>query len=204
MHTIAQQWEGNPLWESENIPDWSSVRWVTTSTVWLSGRSNATGRQFPTAGPAYGWRHAIGEHGEPLDLRWIHIVEEYPASNWDMAQLVLLGAMKLLACRNVAIVEPTRPRKERRRIERTGVRVHELTVRPMGKSTRSIKGVQDGAVPLTSVRGHFAHYGDCCPTVHEPRGKLFGSLTGLYYRPQHARGRQEHGESRHTYRLETK
>lgn len=116
---------------------------------------------------------------------------------------VLDGMILTGNCRNVDIVEPVRPRGERRRIERTGVKVHTINVFKAGTSTRAVKGEAVGSVPLHPVRGHAAHYGNCCPGVHEPRGRLFGKLEGKFWVPQHLRGNSEHGENRPDYRLVT-
>jgi hypothetical protein len=51
-------------------------------------------------------------------------------------------------------------------------------------------------VPLTSVRGHFATYGQ------DGRGLLFGKYAGRYWIPQHARGSAEHGVVAQEFRLE--
>ena len=43
-------------------------------------------------------------------------------------------------------------------------------------------GRGEGPTPgLHIVPGHFAHYGDCCPSTHAPKGRLFGkgSVRGL-------------------------
>jgi hypothetical protein len=116
-----------------------------------------------------------------------------------LAQLVVLGDLNFLSCRNVDVAEPVRPRPERRRIARTGTRIHEIIVRPAGSSTRSRgnTGIPVGAVPLTSVRGHFAHYGP-----DYGKGLLFGRHAGRFWIPAHIRGTAEVGEDIHTYRLQ--
>lgn len=52
---------------------------------------------------------------------------------------------------------------------------------------------------LHSVRGHVAHYGDCCPGRHEPGGLLSGRTTGRVWVPQHARGVAALGQTHQTY-----
>jgi hypothetical protein len=178
-------------WEPAEPVDWDRVRWITDAWLWIGGRSEHTG-PFPTMGPLHWWRFATYADGEPADLHWVNIVPEYPMERWDMAHLVLLGALNFCNCRNVEIVEPQRARPEAKRIARTGVRVSTINVFPTGRTTRGATG-QAAGVPLTSVRGHFAHYGACC-AHHEPRGLLFGKLEGRYWIPQHARGSAEQGE----------
>lgn len=115
-----------------------------------------------------------------------------------MAHLVLLGALNFMNCRNVELVEPTWERHKRKRLARLGVKVHTISVFPVGRSVRSGPKVQDagGGLPLSSVVGHFAHYGP-----EYGRGLLFGRLAGRFWIPQHARGAKEHGESEVDYRL---
>lgn len=176
--------------------EWERVRWRLDTFLWLGGRSDQRGGEFPTTGPVHLWQFAIYEDGEPADIHWVHLVPEYPMEHWDMALATLLGSLNFMNCRNVTIVEPHRPRAERRRLDRLGVSVHTINVLPVGKSSRSAKGDRVLGVPLTSVRGHFSCYG---PEYN--RGLLFGKLAGRYWIPQHARGNAEMGESEHDYRL---
>lgn len=182
-------------WEPGEPVEWERVRWVALAFLWLGGRG-ATG-PFPTAGPVHLWRLAIYDDGEPADLHWDHLVPEYPRERWDMAHLVLLGALNFLNCANVDLVEPRRTRGESRRIARYGCRVHEIAVRPLGRHTRGQGNEGEAAVPLTSVRGHFRRYGP-----EYGRGLLFGRLSGRFWVPQFARGAEEHGLDEHDYRLE--
>ncbi len=186
------------LWEPANPVDWSRVRWIVDTFVWIGGRSPVAGGLVPTAGPVHLWRFAVYADGQPADLRWVHLIPDYPMERWDMAHLTLLGALNFMNCRNVELVEPTRRRAERRRLARTGVKVHTINVFPVGRSTRGGGWpASDGAgTPLTSVRGHFALYGS-----EHGRGLLFGKLSGRFWIPQHARGGQEHGQSETDYRL---
>lgn len=181
-------------WEAAEHTEWGRVRWTMHAFVWIGGRSK--GRPSPTGGPAHLWQLAVYEDGAPGDLHWVHLMPEYPMERWDMAHLVLLGALNFCNCRNVELVEPRRPNAERKRILRTGVRVSEINVFPTGKSVRSTSGERQGGTPLTSVRGHFACYGE-----RYGRGLLFGKYAGRFWIPQHARGEREHGEIDHDYRL---
>jgi hypothetical protein len=190
--------ERRELWEPADPVEWDRVRWAVDTCVWIGGHSKALGGSFQTAGPVHVWRSAVYENGEPADLHWVQLVPEYPLENWEMAHLVLLGALNFMNCRNVELVEPTRERHERKRLTRLGVRVHTISVFPVGRSTRNGPKAAGtgGGVPLTSVAGHFAHYGP-----EYGRGLLFGRLSGRYWIPQHARGAVEHGQSEADYRL---
>lgn len=181
-------------WDTESkVVDWSRVKWALTVFVWIGGQGGSG--PVPTTGPVHMWWIAVYDDGEPADIHWIHIAEDVPLEQWDMAQLVLLGSLNFLNCRNVALVDPVRPRAEARRVARTGVKVHTINVLPTGSSTRGSRGDPVG-VPLASVRGHFACYGP-----EYDRELLFGKYAGRYWRPQHARGSKEHGESQADYRL---
>lgn len=186
-----QEW-----WKSEsNEIEWSRVRWVVETFLYLGGTSVISG-PFPTTGPMHLWRFAVYENGEPADLRWCHLFPKIPLENWDMANLVLLGSMNFLACRNVRLVVPSRPRAQRRRLMKLGVSVNTINVFPVGK-TYSGSGNRTGeGTPLSSVRGHFASYGEAYG-----RGLLFGKLAGRFWIPQHVRGTVEHGRSTAEYRL---
>lgn len=184
-------------WKPAEPVDWNRVRWVANTFVWIGGRSAETG-PIPTSGPVHMWQFAIYDDGQPADLRWVHLVEDHPVEQWDLAHLVLLGALNFCNCRNVELVEPHRPRAVARRIARTGCRVHTINVFPTGRSSRSESDGQSTGVPLTSVRGHFACYGP-----EYGRGLLFGRIVGRFWIPQHARGAAEFGEDRHDYVLES-
>lgn len=183
-----------PLWETAEPIDWDDVRWSMNAFVWLGGRGH--GIAVPTGGPVHLWQLAVAADGQPLDLHWVQLLPDYPMEQWDMAQLVLLGALNFCNCRNVELVEPHRPNAERKRILRTGTTVSEINVFPTGKSVRSAKGDRQGGTPLTSVRGHFAHYGE-----EYGRGLLFGKYSGRFWIPQFARGEREHGTVEHDYAL---
>lgn len=183
-------------WKSDaNDIDWDRVRWKLHTFVFCGGRSPKVG-PVKTTGPVHLWQFAIYEDGEPADLHWVQLTDEYPMTHWDMAQLVLLGSLNYLNCRNVQLVEPRRSRPEMRRLARTGVTVSTINVFPVGKATRSGHGEPGTGVPLTSVRGHFARYGP-----QYDRGLLFGKYAGRYWVPQYARGSKELGESQHDYKL---
>lgn len=188
---------GVPEWEPAEPVEWERVRWTIDTFVWIGGRAG-TGVALPTTGPVHMWQFAVYEGGQPADLRWVHLCPEYPMELWDMAHLVLLGALNFMNCRNVHLVEPTRPRAERRRIARTGVVVRTINVFPVGRSSQGTGAGQGLGTPLASVRGHFASYGP-----EYGRGLLFGRLAGRFWIPQHARGAAEHGESQADYRLRT-
>lgn len=189
-----------PVWETNAPVAWGRVKWTLNTFVYIGGWSDELAEPFATSGPVHAWRFAIYDDGEPADLHWIHLVEDYDLEHWDMAHLVLLGTLNFLNCRNVELVEPRRPRGERRRLERIGgPAVHVLNIYPIGRSTRGrSNGEPVGGTPLTSVRGHFAHYGP-----QYDRGLLFGKHAGRFFIPQHARGEREAGEVEHTYRIVT-
>lgn len=181
-------------WETAEHVDWDRVRWRVLVFVVMGGRS-AKG-PLPTMGPMHAWSLAVYDDGEPADLHWVQLCPDIDMTYWDMANLVLLGTLNFLNASNVTLEEPTRQRAAAKRIARTGVQVHELVVRPVGRRSRSSGGDAAGAVPLTSVRGHWARYGE-----RYGRGLLFGRYEGRFWIPSHARGSEALGESRHDYRI---
>ena len=181
--------------------NWAAIRWCVPMLAFAGGRSR--GEACPTQGPSCMWVLLATGDGHLEDVHWMMLTNDLEPADVNLAGLVALGAINLLACTNVTAEEPARPRAERRRLARLGVTLKVLTVKPHRKATRGRSAsLSADSTRLTSVRGHFAHYGACCST-HEPRGKLFGKLTGRYYIPQHARGNADLGEIRKTYELET-
>lgn len=196
MQTRATNHDGKQLWESENEIRWSGVRWILETFLWIGGRSDSVGA-FPTTGPIHMWRFAVYGSGELADMRWIHLCPEYPMENWDMAHLVLLGTLNFMSCRNIVLVDPKRPRAQRRRLAKLGVSVKTINVLPTSETYSGNRTSPDAtSMPLTSVRGHFARYGP-----EYDRGLLFGKLSGRFWIPQHAKGSVEHGTSEHDYRV---
>lgn len=188
--------ERRKRWEPADPVDWDDVRWLLDTFVWIGGRSPDFG-PLPTTGPVHMWRFAVTENGTPADLGWIHLEPRYPLEHWDMAHLVLLGSLNFMACRNVQLVEPERPRPTRRRLARLGVPpIRTVNVYPAGKSSNGNGAGSGEGVPLTSVRGHFSHYG-----AQYGKGLLFGRLSGRFWVPQFARGSKELGETEKDYRL---
>jgi hypothetical protein len=187
-------------WQSPNPIDWDRVWWVADTFIWMGGRHSELPPGTPdlqTTGPVHLLQAVILEDGTPADLHWVQLLPDVDPQTWDATQAVLSASLNFLNCSNVDAVEPARPRPARRRLERLGVQVKTLTVRPAGyRSSSRGEPVQPG-VPLTSVRGHFAEYGP-----RYGKGKLFGRLEGRFWIPAHARGSADHGEIRKSYRLE--
>lgn len=198
MQVSARHWPPALRWDTPNEVAWDELRWLLDAFIWVGGRSDTLG-EFPTTGPCHLMRYAVMPDGEPADLHYVHLMPDYPLDMWEMAQCTLLAALNFLACKNVDIAEPRRPRPERRRLARLDVRVHTLVVRPVGRQrTRGGAATADDTAPLHSVRGHFASYGP-----EYGKGKLFGRLSGRFWVPGHARGSAEHGEVRKDYLLTT-
>jgi hypothetical protein len=205
-------------WDTPNPVDWDRVRWGMGTILWMGGTTGGTvrlaadgpdkvGKPMPTMGPFMAWRYAIYDDGVPADLHWTQVCTSTPVDHWNNAQLVHLSAVNFLNCSNVEIVEPVRQRHQRKRLARTGVAVSEIVVTGVKRLARPGQArpqLGHTTAPLSTVRGHFAHYGDCCPGRHAERGRLFGKLTGRYWVPQHARGSADNGTVDQSYRLEPK
>jgi hypothetical protein len=189
----------NPMpWQSladDHVIEWDRVRWEIDTFIYAGGRS-ARG-PVQTTGPIMLWRYAVYEDGSAADLYWMNLWDSDPDSlvkkGLDFANFVMMGALNLLNCKNIQIVDPPRERAERRRIDRTGVKLHEINVYPMGRRSTYTKVEPSQGVPFSPVRGYFATY-----TEERP---LFGKYPGRFWIPQHARGKREFGERNNPYRL---
>lgn len=126
------------------------------------------------------------------------------ASDWILSQCqVPMQSLAFLHCKNVRTEDHHPPATVRTRKGRiapgpTGVAVFStisLDVPRRGGSGGSAGGHDDRALHI--VDGHFAHYGNCCPGSHEPKGRLFGRLEGVYWVESHARGNPERGSVTH-------
>jgi hypothetical protein len=84
-------------------------------------------------------------------------------------------------------------------MQRSGVEVSEIHVRPISKSYRSTNRgpAMSPGVPLSTVRGHHAHYGP-----KYGRALLFGKYEGRFWIPQHARGSEILGSHEQEYVVE--
>jgi hypothetical protein len=191
-------------WETAEPIDWNDVAWIYDWALWCGGRS--AGGPISTYGPIYFWQIAISKTGEPLDIHWMDLLAaDSPEASrrlteqglYDNALLTVLQSFNFLNCRNVELVEPKRERHVRRRLERTGVRIHTINVFPAGRTVRrDANGEAVGGTPLASVRGHFASYGP-----EYDRGLLFGKYAGRFWISAHVRGASENGVSIADYKL---
>lgn len=192
-------------WYTENEVDWSRVRWIAETAIWVGGTSG-DGVVLPTSGPCHMFRHAIHDDGSPADINWMALMakrgqraersrmEDANQATWDAALITLGGSLNFLGASNVDIAEPSRPRPLRRRIARTGVQVQTIVVRPPGKrraKSAEARPIDAMETVLSPVRGHWSHYGE-----QYNRGLLFGKYSGKFWVPAHARGGAEPAEPR--------
>jgi len=200
MSVEREDWAGHGTgtqgWRSTNPVDWSQVRWIANTSIWIGGRSGS-GAAIPTTGAVHLLRHAIRADGAPEDINWIAVIpgdnpdtEVDGNSPWLAATLTLTASLNFLNCSNVSTAEPPRPRPERRRIARTGVQVQSIVVRPPGRRSGMGAGnarpLEACETALSPVRGHFVHYGE-----QYGRGLLFGRYPGKFWVPDHVRGAGE-------------
>lgn len=118
-------------------------------------------------------------------------------------------AIAFLHCKNMVVDDiPARPKLDARHRKQHGRDLLRFqTVRlevPRRQSSHRGTGEPRSAPALHIVPGNFHHYGNCCPTAHEPKGLLFGKLEGMFWVPQHARGNRERGEIRSDFDLQVK
>jgi len=189
-------WQPDDL---DHLIDWGRVRWCLMISLYMGGRAGG-GIPVPVQGPLWMWRVAVYEDGTPADIRWFEVCKLPANLDFDNDMLVILQTLNLANCTNVQIVEPERPRPERKRLARIdpGLRVSEIHIRPISKSYRGL-GTPLSQVPVAahSVRGHFSRYGP-----KYGRGLLFGKYEGRFWVPQHLRGSAEAGEVEQTYIVE--
>jgi len=192
------RWDSGARLDFEEKPvdhdlNWDEVKWMTVTSLYLFPDDEAA-----AIGPAISWRFAISEDGTPLDVHWVNGAPHMHPRKWDNAMVVVAKAITWMNCRNIELVEPTRPRPEQRRMARySDVKVKELHIHPVGKTYRYDSNTKvGGGVPLHSVRGHLARYGI------DGRKKLFGRITGTFWIPAHARGSAVYGEHETTRTLD--
>lgn len=110
-----------------------------------------------------------------------------------------LSGIELINCRNVATVpetvKPHMPRGMRKNAPR--LRYHTLAINGLSPQPRkSSSSSASDLMPLHVCRGSFARYGD--------DKKLFGKLTGTFWRPMHVKGKSKNGHVVKDYRLSDK
>lgn len=199
--SVSDRQRGDPIveWETMNPVRWNEVRWVVGVAVYIGGMSYTLNCHVPTTGPLLVYAWAVYESGEPADIHWIDVtglndeVEDY-----NNCMLTVLATLNFMNCRNVSLIDQatTLHRAEARRLARTGVQINVLNVYPAGVTRRGDKRDEPLGVPLTSVRGHFASYGE-----RYGRKMLFGKYEGRFWIPMHARGSRDHGENVNDYDL---
>ena len=160
----------------------------------MSPRRASGGRALSTTGPCHLFRHAIRADGGPEDINWVALmgpkigqhetyegVSEVQREIWTAPMITIGAALNFLNASNVDIATPARPRPLRRRIERTGVDVQTIVVRPPGKrriSTGQARPISAGESVLAPRRGHWARYG-----VEGRERLLFGRYAGKFWIP---------------------
>ena len=185
-------------WETLNPVEWDRVEFVYFIGAYVGGRAGGGTVPVKTMGPMFLWRIAVYGDGSIADVNWQNPLAFDNNEMFDNLILCVLKAYDLGNCVNVELAEPTRSRAEHRRMVRTGVTVSEIHVRSISKSYRSSKGQPlSPGVPLSSVRGHHAHYGP-----KYGRALLFGKYEGRYWIPQHARGSEMLGTREQEYVVE--
>jgi hypothetical protein len=186
-------------WFTENPVDWPRVRWIASTSIWVGGRSGG-GRPLPTSGPCHMFRHAIRDDGAIEDINWIALLdrrgEQFATrrtvetseseGTWEAPMVTVGAALNFLGASNVDIAEPARPRPQRRRLDRIGVQVQTIVVRPPGKhraKSAAARPIGADEALLSPVRGHWVRYGE-----QFNRGLLFGKHSGKFWVSGHVRG----------------
>lgn len=203
LQVRRNDWDGRTpdpqWWVTENEVDWSRVRWIAETAIWVGGRSQ--GNPLPTAGPCHMFRHAIRDDGSPEDINWVALMDrrgEQVAAHrrvptdglgeptWEAPLVTVGAALNFLNATNVDVAEPSRPRPVRRRLARSGVTVQTIVVRPPGRrraKSGTARPIDATESVLSPVRGHWARYGPAFD-----RGLLFGKYAGKFWIAGHIRG----------------
>lgn len=196
LQVLRVDWDGmtpsRENWHTENDVDWTRVRWVAETSIWVGGRTG-DGVYLPTSGPCHLLRHAIYEDGSLADINWValmhkrgvlgeaHDIGDPNTEVWDTATVMVGAALNFLGASNVDVAEPARPRPQRRRLARTGITVQTIVVRPPGKhraKSAAARPIGADEALLSPVRGHWARYG-----VEGREGLLFGKYSGKFWIP---------------------
>jgi hypothetical protein len=206
-------WDGAPIsrddWYTDNEVDWARVRWIAETSIWVGG-VDGNGCVAATSGPCHMLRHAIHDDGSPADINWLALMSrgkfdeagrlvDGNAKTWEASMVTLGAALNFLNASNIDVAEPARPRPLRRRIERTGVQVQTIVVRPPGKrrtSSAAVRPIEATESVLSPVRGHWARYGS-----EHNRGLLFGKYSGKFWIASHIRGAAEADQPQRDYVL---
>lgn len=206
--------ERKALWDSTEFNDMANTAHVIYAWTWCGGQTG-DGQRMPTFGPFLRTDLAMDADGKLLDVHWARLTGAY--DGWEpehdtAIRLAIIGTLNLMNCRNIELVRKPYDRPARRRAMRLGgtgkglfesvlhINTGRTTVRRSG-ALREASEVSP-ATRLTTVRGHPAHYGNCCPSTHEPRGLLFGKYTGRVWIPQTSRGEREVGTVAQTFVIE--
>lgn len=187
---------GEAIKDAERQSPGEKARWALSLAMYVDD-----GRRV--VGPVGSVIWAIDAHGKELGNRWFlrpevqwKRADEEEAMWLHAAVLPALQTISFMHCRNVVVDRHGRPDKlakaYRRRNGQDPLRWQTVRLE-LPRKDHAGDGTGPGQAPsLHIVVGHFSHYGDCCPTVHEPKGKLFGKLEGIYWMPQHVRGDPTH------------
>lgn len=222
LHVHREEWDGRTpareWWFTENEVDWSRVRWIAETAIWVGGSSH--GKSLPTAGPCHMFRHAIRDDGSPEDINWVALMARiddraasdvlhsegvvYPLSaeahrgiptnridgdTWEAPLITVGAALNFLNATNVDVAEPSRPRPVRRRLAATGVTVQTIVVRPPGRR----RAKTGAARPIDATESVLSpvrgHWARYGPAFD--RGLLFGKYAGKFWIAGHIRGAGE-------------
>jgi hypothetical protein len=167
---------------------------------WMLGLIVFVEAKNKVIGPAGMFTLALDPSGRVVGNRWMltaKMAVESPEL-WLLAAIdPALWTLALCHVRNASWERVTPPvhRRHRRRGAHSPMRYHVLKLALPRRASAGVGGVAGSwhSPGLHVVAGHFAHYGNCCPTRHPPRGRLFGRLEGVYWVPVHLRGAVEEG-----------
>lgn len=200
------------LWYSKSLPtreSWQQVHGIWTIEFFLSPE----GPHGPVFGPAGKVILAIDENYKLVDLTWGQINHDTKLDallDFMLASVAIFAhACSILNCANVTTVWYDPPaalqkkHRKKRGSEHPLVRYHVIQVeKPTGARARSHKGTGNGElVAMHPVRGHYKHFGDCCPGEHPPHGKAFGKIEGKFFIADTMAGNPQRGTNMPDYEV---
>lgn len=184
---------GQAIEDAEAQSPGEPVRWAIVMVLFVDNGREVVGPWGTVIWVLDGW-------GKPLGNRWFlrngasawQEGEEHESMLMHIALTPALQTISFAHCRNAVLEHGARPPKlakaYRRRHGAEPVRWQTVRLE-LPRRAGSADPSRPGSPPdLHIVSGHYAHYGNCCPSAHEPNGLLFGRLDGVFWVPMHMAG----------------
>ena len=180
----------------------ASARWALMISLWTTtGAPPISGRPLWMGYMAWVFLDQLGRPTNMLrNGPTITACEKIDGST-SMLNVITTTALTIyfMHCKNIQLGDATADhspsRKWLRRKKTDLLKHYSLSISPFRETLRKQGGIEkNGAKKALHIcRGHFATYTENAP--------LFGKHTGVFFRPQHTRGHQSHGEVKKDYQV---